>query len=157
MVAGLLGVLKAGGAYVPIDPEYPEDRVALILADCAASVVISQERLLGRLPGSDAVVVCIDRDWPAIRGEPSENLGPTAAPLNLAYVIYTSGSTGRPKGVGIPHSGACNFARALRAVRDPSGRSRSAVRGAGLRRVRVGAGHGTSQRGGPLCPVGGEA
>jgi amino acid adenylation domain-containing protein len=112
MVAGLIGVLKAGAAYVPIDPEYPHDHVALILEDCGVAVVLSQQRLLDRLPAIGAEVVCLDRSSRELRAEPSENPAPTATALNLAYVIYTSGSTGRPKGVAIQHGGACNLARA---------------------------------------------
>jgi amino acid adenylation domain-containing protein len=112
MVAGLLGVLKAGAAYVPIDPDYPQKRVGLILEDCGATVLLSQERLFDRLPALDAEVVCLDRASAEIRAEPSENPAASATALDLAYVIYTSGSTGRPKGVAIPHGGACNLARA---------------------------------------------
>ena len=104
---GLLAVLKAGGAYLPLDPSYPAERLAFMLADARVAVLPTQERLAGRLPAGSARVICLDsppaREEPA--GEPSL---PPAAPSgeNLAYVIYTSGSTGRPKGVVIPHAGA---------------------------------------------------
>jgi amino acid adenylation domain-containing protein/FkbM family methyltransferase len=102
MVVAVIGVLKAGGAYVPLDPEYPPARVALVLADCAAPVVLAQERLAQRLPESDARVLCIDSD-PELSSASAANPVPVAGPQNLAYVIYTSGSTGQPKGVQVEH------------------------------------------------------
>ncbi|MGK3989851.1 amino acid adenylation domain-containing protein [Sorangium sp. So ce136] len=107
-VVGLVAILKAGGAYVPIDPRYPEDRIAYMLADSRARVVLTERRLAGGLPsGCDAVT--IDADGGAA-GEPAPRA--PALPDSLAYVIYTSGSTGRPKGVGVSHRAICNLARA---------------------------------------------
>ncbi len=106
MVIGLLGVLKAGGAYVPIDPAYPEERIALMLSDSGASVLLTQEKLAATLPKHDARTVYLDRNLP----ETSPAAAPTPpAPENLAYVIYTSGSTGKPKGVQISHRALVNF------------------------------------------------
>jgi amino acid adenylation domain-containing protein len=101
MVVGLLGILKAGGAYVPLDPAYPTERVAFMLADSNARVVLTEEKLLGLLGGVESL--CLDRDWEQIAQERDGNLERQAAGENLAYVIYTSGSTGRPKGVAIAH------------------------------------------------------
>jgi amino acid adenylation domain-containing protein len=103
MVVGLLGILKAGGAYVALDPAYPAERVAFMLADSNARVVLTEEKLLGLLGESGAEHICLDRDWEQIEREPETNLPRSGAGENLAYVIYTSGSTGRPKGVGITH------------------------------------------------------
>ncbi|MGW4215381.1 amino acid adenylation domain-containing protein, partial [Lentzea sp. NPDC004789] len=110
MVVGLLGVLKAGGAYVPLDPEYPADRLGFVLADTGVSVVLTQQRLAGRL-GAEAgrEVVCLDRDWPVIEASAPVAAGESGVDSeNVAYVIYTSGSTGRPKGVMIQHGGLAN-------------------------------------------------
>src|SRR6185369_12730330 len=103
MVVGLLGILKAGGAYVALDPAYPAERVAFMLADSNARVVLTEEKLLGLLGESGAEHICLDRDWEQIEREPETNLPRSGAGENLAYVIYTSGSTGQPKGVGITH------------------------------------------------------
>jgi amino acid adenylation domain-containing protein len=106
LVAGLLGVLKAGAAYVPLDPEYPADRLAFMVADAAAPVVLAQSHLQDVLPPADATVLVLDHEeeW---TGQPIHNPPPTTAD-HLAYVIYTSGSTGRPKGVPNTHRGIVN-------------------------------------------------
>ncbi len=104
MIVALLGVLKAGGAYVPLDPAYPGKRLAFMLNDAKAPVLLTKETSRDSLPGLDAAVVCLDGDWDSIAGESKNNIVSSVSPENLAYVIYTSGSTGRPKGVLIPHS-----------------------------------------------------
>ena len=103
MVVGMLGILKAGGAYVPLDPSYPRERLAFMLEDAGASVLLTQERLLDSLPEHGARRLCLDTGWEAISRESAENPRRAAGPGNLAYVIYTSGSTGKPKGVAIEH------------------------------------------------------
>ena len=103
MVVGLLGVLKAGGAYVPLDPSYPQDRLAFMLEDSRAALLITQSPLIGRLPAHNATVICLDRDWRKISTERKGNPPLLSTPDNLAYVIYTSGSTGMSKGALIPH------------------------------------------------------
>ena len=110
LVIGLLAVLKAGGAYVPLDGRYPGERVAFMLADAEAAVVLTQSELLGSLPGTSARVLCLDQEEEL--GGAGESLSRGAAGVgagNLAYVIYTSGSTGRPKGVAITHASACTL------------------------------------------------
>ncbi|MBW8873679.1 MAG: non-ribosomal peptide synthase/polyketide synthase [Acidobacteria bacterium] len=107
LVAALIAVLQAGGAYVPLDPAYPRERLAYILADSGAALVVTREELLARLPADGAPALCLDRAWGDF-GTVEETAatpagGPVALPQSLAYVIYTSGSTGRPKGVGIEH------------------------------------------------------
>jgi amino acid adenylation domain-containing protein len=108
MIVGILGILKAGGAYVPLDPEYPKERLAFQLDDTKASVLLTQERLLGDLPQHDGRVICLDRDWAEIARENEANSESGVTAENLAYVIYTSGSTGKPKGVMIPHRALYN-------------------------------------------------
>ncbi|HEX6036994.1 amino acid adenylation domain-containing protein, partial [Longimicrobium sp.] len=107
LVAGILGILKAGGAYVPLDPAWPADRLAFMLADSAASVLLTSDATAGVLPAVPALrLVRVDADAAAIAREPAENPAGGALSANLAYLIYTSGSTGRPKGVAIQHDSA---------------------------------------------------
>lgn len=112
MVVGLLGILKAGGAYLPLDPAYPQERLAFMVEDSQMSVVLTQERLLEKVPANGAKVFCLDADWDSVRQVSCENLGSAATSGNLAYVIYTSGSTGRPKGVLLQHRGLINLVEA---------------------------------------------
>jgi amino acid adenylation domain-containing protein len=102
MIVALFAVLKAGGAYVPVDPAYPAERIAYMLEDTGAPVVLTQSRVADRLPSTRAAVVLVDREEAAATGDKS-NPGVAVSPENLAYAIYTSGSTGRPKGVAIEH------------------------------------------------------
>src|SRR5947209_18083413 len=103
MVVGLLGILKAGGAYVPLDPAYPMERLAFMIEDTQAPVLLTQERLVDRLPVGGQQLLCLDAGWQAIAQESPENLDSGTTAENLAYVMYTSGSTGQPKGVEIRH------------------------------------------------------
>ncbi len=113
MIIGLLGILKAGGAYVPLDPTYPQERLAFLLKDSQAPVLLTQSHLLGALPVGRARAVCLDDRQAVIERESVEDLSRTAERNNLAYVIYTSGSTGAPKGVQIPHRAVVNFLHAM--------------------------------------------
>jgi amino acid adenylation domain-containing protein len=104
MIVAILAVLKAGAAYLPLDPEYPSDRIAFVLEDAAAPLVVATSSLASRLPETGAAIVTLDgSEGTLIAGLSGEDLEPVAAPENLAYVIYTSGSTGRPKGVLVEH------------------------------------------------------
>ncbi len=113
MVVGLLGVLKAGGAYVPLDPDFPQDRLAYMVADADISVLLTVERLLGHLPEHKARVVCLDTHEIDFAQQNDVNPVTEGSPDDLAYVIYTSGSTGKPKGVQVPHRGVTNFLRSM--------------------------------------------
>jgi amino acid adenylation domain-containing protein len=108
MVIGLLGILKAGGAYVPLDPAYPQERLAFMLSDTQVPVLLTQQRLVERLPEHEAQVICLDSDCDSIAQESKQNPVSSSTADNLAYVIYTSGSTGKPKGVLGLHRGAVN-------------------------------------------------
>jgi amino acid adenylation domain-containing protein len=110
LLVGLLGILKSGGAYVPIDPNYPQERIAFMLEDTQAPLLLTQQSLRARLPETGAKVVCLDSDWEKIERQNS-SAAPSnlVTPTNLAYVIYTSGSTGKPKGVLIEHAGVVNL------------------------------------------------
>jgi amino acid adenylation domain-containing protein/non-ribosomal peptide synthase protein (TIGR01720 family) len=112
MLVAVIGTLKAGGAYLPLDPAYPWERLAFMLKDSQAALLLTQQRLATGLPPHAAQVVCVDADWPAIAQEDAANPARVATVDNLAYVIYTSGSTGQPKGVQITHRGLCNLAEA---------------------------------------------
>ncbi len=112
-VIAMLGVLKAGGAYVPIDPAYPKDRLAFILEDTAAAVVLTEESLRDALPPGARQIVCLDTESASIASYPTENPPAVGTPEDTAYVIYTSGSTGRPKGVLVTH---CNITRLFRST-----------------------------------------
>lgn len=115
MIVGILGILKAGGAYVPLDPTYPPERLAFLLHDARVQILLTQERLLERLPPTRAEVLCLDRDWPQIEQQPVTNLQMPVWPGQLVYIIYTSGSTGQPKGVQISHA---NLAHLISARND---------------------------------------
>ena len=106
LVVGILGILKAGGAYVPCDPEVPAERLAFILADTGAAVLVTQENLLPRLGASATEILCLDRDRALLAAQPASDPQVAVGPENLAYVIYTSGSTGQPKGCCVTHHNA---------------------------------------------------
>ena len=103
MVVSILGVLKAGGCYVPIDLAYPKERVAFMLEDAAAAIILTQGNLATSLPKKAATILCVDTDWPSIAEESPSSPPITANGDNAAYIIYTSGSTGKPKGVVVTH------------------------------------------------------
>jgi amino acid adenylation domain-containing protein len=109
MIVGVLGILKAGGAWLPLDPAYPKERLAFMLQDAHAPVVLTRERWLERLPDYAGRVVCLDSGWEAIARESEKNPVSGATAQSLAYVIYTSGSTGQPKGVMCEHGGLVNY------------------------------------------------
>lgn len=110
----LLAVLKAGGAYTPLEPDYPLERLAFMLADAAAPVVLTQTahapsvQAALDLAGLFATVVHLDAPLPELALFDDANLEPLTTPDHLAYVIYTSGSTGQPKGAMNTHRGICN-------------------------------------------------
>ena len=108
LAVGLLGVLKAGAAYLPLDPGYPEERLAYMLRDAGAAVLLTQEKLAGRLPQHEATVVCLDAGHADIDRQAMSNPISMTDADSLAYVLYTSGSTGRPKGVLCPYRGGVN-------------------------------------------------
>ncbi|TMR91447.1 non-ribosomal peptide synthetase/MFS transporter [Nonomuraea basaltis] len=109
LLPGLLGVLKAGAAYLPIDPDYPPDRVAFMLADAAPVALLTQSRIRPALPHTTAITLDLDDPdaWTGAPG-PLPDVRPDVRPDDVAYVIYTSGSTGRPKGVPNTHGGIAN-------------------------------------------------
>ena len=109
MIVALLGILKAGGAFVPLDPSYPQERIAFMLADAGVGALLTQENLREKFGETRARVVCLEEEWSLIRQGSIENLAGGSLPGKLAYVIYTSGSSGLPKGVGIEHGSLSNY------------------------------------------------
>lgn len=111
----LLAIMKAGAAYVPLDPDYPEDRVSYILADCGVQVLLTTSAFSKAYAAFAGPLVELDTQEPEIACESYDRIphGETGTlPEDLCYVIYTSGSTGRPKGVQIEHRSVCNLVRA---------------------------------------------
>ena len=98
MIVALLAVLKAGGAYLPIDTVYPAARIAFMLADAEAPILLTHSSLIEKLPPHNARTICLDLDADQWKDQPISNPNAVAFPENLIYVIYTSGSTGKPKG-----------------------------------------------------------
>ncbi|MBV9624350.1 MAG: amino acid adenylation domain-containing protein, partial [Acidobacteria bacterium] len=111
LLPAIIGVLKAGAAYVPLDPNYPRERIAAIVQDARAPIVLTQQSLAPQVAGAVAKIICLDSDWDRIEREPGENLQREPQPENLAYVLFTSGSTGRPKGVALEHRSAATFVK----------------------------------------------
>ncbi|MEW5926813.1 MAG: amino acid adenylation domain-containing protein [Gemmatimonadota bacterium] len=114
MVAALLAVLKAGAAYLPLDPGYPADRLAYMLEDSGAALLLTQASLRGLVPAGGVRTLLLDEDGDggsssAVSHSRTFALPHSPSPDNTAYVIYTSGSTGRPKGVVVTHRNAVNF------------------------------------------------
>ncbi|RJG27990.1 amino acid adenylation domain-containing protein [Massilia cavernae] len=109
MVVGMLAILKAGAAYVPLDPDYPPQRLAYMLDDCAATVLLTEQHLQARLPRRPAHTVCLDAERAAIACHPTYATGVATLGQQLAYCIYTSGSTGQPKGAVNTHAGVANL------------------------------------------------
>ncbi len=115
LVVGLLGTLKAGAAYVPVDPQYPAARIAGMIEDSDARLLLTTrgcDQAIGAI--SDKPRLCLDRDWHEVADLDCDKLTETSDPLDLAYVIYTSGSTGKPKGVQITHRALVNFLWSMR-------------------------------------------
>jgi amino acid adenylation domain-containing protein len=108
LMMGILGVLEAGAAYMPLDPALPASRIAFLLKDSGANLLVTEKHLQ---PATNVPsTVLLDADWHQIELR-LESEEPAICPDNLAYLIYTSGSTGQPKGVAVSHRSALNLAR----------------------------------------------
>jgi amino acid adenylation domain-containing protein len=109
MAVAVLAVLKSGGACVPLDPTLPRQRLAWMIADTVAPVILVHRLTVSALPDHSARVVCLDTDWEQIVAEPDWAPRNGLLPDHLVYAIYTSGSTGRPKGIGLSHRALTNL------------------------------------------------
>ncbi|HYT30939.1 MAG TPA: amino acid adenylation domain-containing protein [Actinomycetota bacterium] len=109
LIVATLAILKAGGTYVPLDPAYPPERLAFMIADTGASLLVTQHQVLPNVPAHIAHIVLIDPVVPGSGRADPGNLESRVRPDDLAYVIYTSGSTGKPKGVMAEHRSVVNF------------------------------------------------
>ncbi|MFD9036621.1 amino acid adenylation domain-containing protein, partial [Streptomyces sp. NPDC059567] len=111
MIAGILGVWKAGAGYLPVDPAQPTDRIAFMLRDSRAALVLTTEDFFDGLPAGRSRLVAIDDSFVEMQlaAASVDRPGRRVASESLAYVIYTSGSTGQPKGVAVTHGGLANY------------------------------------------------
>jgi amino acid adenylation domain-containing protein/FkbH-like protein/non-ribosomal peptide synthase protein (TIGR01720 family) len=113
LVIAILGILKAGGGYLPIDLSYPTERLAFMLKDAQAPVLLTEKKLAARLPQHQARTIFLDDAEAFLGSQPTTNPETRVTPDHMAYVIYTSGSTGQPKGCIVTHR---NVARLMRAT-----------------------------------------
>jgi amino acid adenylation domain-containing protein len=109
MVMSALAVWKAGGAYLPLDPSYPENRVAFMLNETKAPVVITRNGAADKVAQSPEQLIDLDQDAALLASQSDDDLPASTSGEHLAYVIFTSGSTGQPKGVQITHKGLLNL------------------------------------------------
>ncbi|MBZ4422888.1 non-ribosomal peptide synthase/polyketide synthase [Myxococcus sp. RHST-1-4] len=117
MVVAMLAVLKAGAAYVPLDPQYPAERLAFMVEDSGASLVLTQSHVAPVLPSAPGARMSrVDTEAGAIARQPGHAPDLDVPPGSTCYVIYTSGSTGRPKGVVVPHRAVSNFLTGMDAL-----------------------------------------
>ena len=111
-IVGLLGIVKAGGAYLPLDPEYPRERLAWMVADAGARVLLGPAELLPEIP-EEIRILPLEADPAEIVGTGGPEPAPPPADA-LLYILYTSGSTGRPKGVAVTHRNVVRLVRESR-------------------------------------------
>jgi amino acid adenylation domain-containing protein/non-ribosomal peptide synthase protein (TIGR01720 family) len=110
IMVGILAILKSGAAYVPIEPDYPVERIAFILEDTGARVVLADRGTKGKIPATAAVrIVVVEEEQELIDSYPVTALPDKVTPDQLVYIIYTSGSTGTPKGVMISHGNLADY------------------------------------------------
>ena len=114
LVIAALAIQKAGAGYLPLDPAYPQDRIAFMVEDSGADIIVCQQSTADRLSsdpagGKSRRLVRIDTEAADITRQPASNPAVAVKPEHLAYCIYTSGSTGKPKGVLVEHRHVVNF------------------------------------------------
>ncbi|HTO93590.1 MAG TPA: amino acid adenylation domain-containing protein, partial [Bacteroidota bacterium] len=110
MIVAVIAIFKSGGAFVPVEPDIPRERLAFILGETQAAVILTQESIAPTLPGGTARVLCIESFGPPGEPDAGANLPHETSADTLAYIIYTSGSTGTPKGVEITHGALAEHA-----------------------------------------------
>ncbi|MCX7920711.1 MAG: amino acid adenylation domain-containing protein [Clostridia bacterium] len=106
MMVGIIAIFKAGGVYLPVDPDYPDDRINIMLEDSGASILLTQKKLQDKVRFDGEI---IDLEDEGLIGDKLVVLDEISTPADLAYVIYTSGSTGKPKGVEIENRSLVNL------------------------------------------------
>ena len=126
-VLSILAVLKAGGAYVPIEPGQPSQRIALMLAEIGAPLVLTKKNLIDGLPANNLEVLCIDELDEDGGQVDQHNVVSDASPGNMAYLIFTSGSTGSPKAVAVEHHQLLNYVRGISQRLEGSGKASYAL------------------------------
>ena len=114
LIVALLGILKAGGAYVPLDPGFPQTRLAMMIIEAGARILVTRGELAGGLRDKVDHVLCLDENQKRLAHEGTENLVDLSSSQNLVYIIFTSGSTGKPKGVAVEHRQLLNYLNAIR-------------------------------------------
>jgi amino acid adenylation domain-containing protein len=113
LAVAVLAVLKAGAGYLALDPSYPTDRLAFMIEDGNARVIVTERTFVDRI-GNDGPLVVLDGEaGEAIARCSAANPAPAAGLDDVAYIIYTSGSTGRPKGVRVQHRSLVSFLEAI--------------------------------------------
>ncbi len=112
VIVGLLGILKSGGAYLPLEPGYPAARLAQILGEAGATIVVTQAALAASLPAGVKAIL-VDAEAQALAAEPADRPDTEVTSHHLAYVLFTSGSTGRPKGVAVEHRQLVSYTRGV--------------------------------------------
>ncbi|MGA9770775.1 MAG: amino acid adenylation domain-containing protein [Blastocatellia bacterium] len=105
----ILAIFKSGGAFVPIEPRYPAERLAFMFGDSHLNLVLTEQKLMEKIPNQGFRRFCLDADWKASYARGSQPPVVGSAPDDVAYIIYTSGSTGKPKGTLVNHRGLCNL------------------------------------------------
>lgn len=113
MIVAMLAIWKAGGVYVPLDPELPQERLALMIAQARARVILTQSHLVARIPHDHIPPICMDRDDFPLSTWPSTKPSSAVRPDNPVYLIFTSGSSGTPKGVVVTHANLVHLTRRL--------------------------------------------
>lgn len=112
LIVSLLAILKVGAAYLPIDPDYPQDRIAFMLADSSASVLLTASKYAGRLTHR-AREILVSKLLADAAAYPADAPATSVSGSDLAYILYTSGSTGLPKGVLIEHRNLVNLLHSM--------------------------------------------
>lgn len=117
MVVALLAILKAGGAYLPLEATYPKERLAFMLHDAQASLLLTLHKFSSTFTGMGTPLLCLDTDRKLFAADNGENIAYDGTGDALAYIIYTSGSTGKPKGVCVTHRNVVRLVKQTNYIR----------------------------------------